>query len=247
MKQCTKCKVEKELDQFQKYWHSTQQKERIRGECTECLYKQRNERKRLKQKETELIQVSIRTEIIQPVVPELEIEVSIDYSDNPDYKQCIKCKEYKTKDKFYKDGRDSRFNRCKICIKKKDDADREKELIENGGSLLISPKPNTYKDKYQKELVFQFLPLCGWIFNEEKQIWWKPGLKDENGKFFNLKPKKRKTPPRLNIKRKPKYNNEEIIEMKRLKDNGESLKSIADKFNCTLPTIYKYIRYETEG
>lgn len=240
MKQCTKCKVEKELNQFQTYWHSTQQKQRVRGECTECLYKQKNERKRLKRKEDKLIQISIPTEIIQPVVPELEIEVSIDYSDNPDYKQCVGCKEYKFKTCYYKDGRDSRFNRCKTCIKKKDDEEREQQLIENGGSLQISPKPNTYKDKYQKELVFQFLPLCGWIFNEEKGMWWKPGFKDENGKFLNIK---RKT-----YKYNKPLTDDQHRNMIMLKKKGMRVGEIAGYIGASMSAVSRWLKlYEQKG
>jgi hypothetical protein len=155
MIRCNKCDELKEENQFATYWHSTQKKMRTRKICRGCISIQKSEYKKM---------VKAR-KIIQPVVPELQPDIFIDYSLDPNYKQCIKCKEYRTKDNYYKFGTDPRFNACKICIKKKDDEDREQELIENGGSLQISPKPNTYKDKYQKELVFQFLPLCGWIFN----------------------------------------------------------------------------------
>jgi len=174
MIRCNKCDELKEDNQFATYWHSTQNKMRTRTICIGCFSIQKAEyRKMVKERK-----------IIQPVVIELQPDPIIDYSLDPNYKQCNKCFEWRTKDNYYKFGTDPRFNSCKICIKKQDDADREEELIENGGSLQISPIPNVYKDKYQKQLVFQFLPLCGWIFNEEKGIWYKPGFKDEDGNFL---------------------------------------------------------------
>ena len=53
---CSKCKIEKEDKEFQTYWHSTQQKFRIRKECTFCHNTQHNERRRLKRKEAKLIE-----------------------------------------------------------------------------------------------------------------------------------------------------------------------------------------------
>ena len=238
MIRCNKCNIEKEDNQFQKYWHSTQQKHRIRKECSTCFYKQRNERKRLKRLEDKLNKVSIPTEIIQPVVPELEPEVSIDISQDPNYKQCIGCKEWKTKDNFYKFGADSRFNRCKACIKLKDEADREAELIEQGGSLQISPKPNIYKDQYQRKLVFDFLPLLGWIFNEEKGIWHKPGFKNDDGTFVNIKSK----PKGLNLKKFNKLSNEDRVEIYRLRKKGYKLEEIATIFGVTKAAICNSIK-----
>jgi ribosomal protein L13 len=234
MIRCSKCNIEKEKDKFQTYWHSTQQKHHTRKECTECFYKQRNERKRLKRLEDKLNKVSIPTEIIQPEVPELEI----DYSNNPEYKQCIGCKEYKLKNNFYKDGRESRFNRCKACIKIKDNKEREQELIENGGSLQISPTPNTYKDKYQKELVFQFLPLCGWKFNEDKGIWWKPGIKNEDGTFVNIKPYKKKI---SNITK------EQVQQMLQYKRRGMKIGLIAGYMGLSISNVSFWLqKYEKE-
>jgi hypothetical protein len=181
MIRCTKCDNLKEDKEFATYWHSTQQKMRTRKICRVCISIQKKAYK-------QMIKERKKT---QPVVIELQPEPIIDYSLDPNYKQCIKCNEWRTRDYYYKLGTDSRFNTCKICIKKKDDAEREQELIENGGSLKIPQKPNTYRDKYQKQLVFEFLPMLGWKFNEDNGIWYKPEVKDENGKFLIIRKNKR--------------------------------------------------------
>jgi hypothetical protein len=169
----------------------------------------------------------------QPVVKELQPEPIIDYSSNPEYKQCIKCNEYRTRDYYYKLGTDSRFNTCKVCIKKKDDAEREQELIENGGSLKIPQKPNTYRDKYQKQLVFEFLPMLGWQFNEESGIWWKEGVKTQMGTFVNIKP---------NAKTFKKVSKEERIEIVRLRKTGMKLQNIADIMGVSKGAISSFLK-----
>lgn len=226
MIRCNKCSELKEDNQFATYWHSTQKKMRTRKICRVCILIQKAEyRKTVKERK-----------ITQPVQP----EPIIDYSLDPNYKQCIKCKEYRTRDNYYKFGTDSRFNTCKICIKKKDLEEREEELIENGGSLKIPPRPNTYNDKYQKELVFEFLPLIGWKFNEENGIWYKSGFKDENGNFLTLTGKKRKSSVRLT--------NEQRQEIIKLRRKGYKLEYIAIKYGVTKSGISNIVRtYEQKN
>lgn len=227
MIRCNKCDNLKEEKEFETYWHSTQKKMRTRKICRGCISIQKKAYKDLLK----------QRKITQPVVPELQPEPIIDYSLDPNYKQCIKCKEYRTKDNYYKLGTDSRFNTCKICIKIKDDEDREQELIENGGSLKIPPKPNVYRDKYQKELVFSFLPLCGWKFNEETGIWYKDGIKDENGKFLNLK----ESITRRNLTQS------EIRSIYRLRRQGMLQREIAQELGITTATVHKWLKRNEEA
>lgn len=234
MIRCNKCNVEKEDNHFATYWHSTQQKQRIRKECKDCFYKQRNERKRLKRKEDKLNKLSIPTEIIQPVVPELQPEPVIDYYDTTDYKKCIGCNEILPKSDFYKQGTDSRFNRCKECINKQNRIDRQEELEEQGGSKQISPKPNTYKDKFQKQQVFEFLPLLGWKFNEQAGIWYREGFKNPDGTFVFIQ-KGRKTKYKTITK-------EDGVEIFKLRDNGYKLGYIADKVGVTKGAVSNYLK-----
>lgn len=238
MIRCHKCGIEKEDNHFQKYWHSTQKKHRIRKECTECFYKQRNERRRFKRLQNkELIKLSIPTDIILPHVPELEPEVL------QDEKKCNTCGKIKNLQQFYKSKKctKGRANCCIECEINKEKEERELELIENGGSLLISPKPNQYKDKYQKELVFQFLPLCGWIFNEENGIWYKPGFKDENGNFINIRKRKKILP-------RKKLTKEQIDNIYSLKSKGYKPKYISEALDINQMTVYNAIkRIENEN
>ena len=69
---CNVCKQDKELNQFQTYWHSTQQKMRTRKQCTECLYQLKLKRK----------------------------DPNKFYQNNPNYKKCNTCSECKPYSEF---------------------------------------------------------------------------------------------------------------------------------------------------
>jgi hypothetical protein len=231
MIRCNKCKIEKEVNQFQTYWHSTQQKHHIRKQCTECYYKQRNERRRLKRKEAKLIEVFIPTEIIQPEVPELQSEV----------KKCNTCHEVKPIDAFYlqsrKDGK--RFNRCAACEIEKDRLYRENERREQGGAIRVLTQPNTYNDEYQKDATFKIMKAYGWIFNEEKGMWWKPGIKNEDGTFVKVIPKKKKTRA---------LTDKQHQEMIMLKKKGMNVGIIAGYIGASISSVSRWlILYEKRG
>lgn len=236
---CNKCKVEKELNQFQTYWHSTQQKHRTRKECTECMYKIRNEKRRLKRKETKLIEVSIPTEIIQPVVPELEIELSIDDSN---YKKCNTCFEIKPIEKFYFQNKKlgKRFGRCSECELEKDRQERLELVKEQNGAIRIKSKPNEYYDEYQKEYTFNILKAIGWIFNEEKGMWWKPGVKNEDGTFVNVKPNRYKY-------NKP-LTDDQHRDMIMLRKKGMRVGEIAGYIGASDASVSRWLKlYEQKG
>lgn len=212
MKVCTKCKIEKELDQYQKYFHSSQQKWRVRGECTDCYYKSRLKRKN----------------------PELY------YQNNPDYKKCKTCSTWKIQDEFHYHSRVTgvRFNECKLCQNEKDKIKYQQELEENGGSSKVSPKPNVYKDKYQKEQTFMVMEVLGYIYNEDSGIWTKPGVKElVDGKIVFSKIKSK---PRVGIYQvKMDYNKLEL--MKEYRQRGYSYDKIANLLGISDTTVYKHL------
>lgn len=242
MIKCNKCYIEKEDNQFQTYWHSTQNKHRMRKTCTVCYYNQRNERKRLKRQEkSKLIQEPIPTEIIQPVPPELEIEVSIDKDDilidRTIEKRCNTCKQVKPLEQYYKSGKltvDGRYNRCIECELNKSKEDREEELKENGGSGRHYENPNKYYDEYQKEATFNILLAIGWNFNEDKGIWWKEGIKTEDGQFLNITPKKRRSSKTLT--------KDEYVEIFNLRKQNWKLWEIATKYNITKGGVHQILK-----
>lgn len=249
MKQCTVCNIEKELDKFQTYWHSTQQKHRTRGHCTECYYKLKRERRVLKREEAKLIQVSIKQEIIQPVQPELQPAI---LENNPNYKKCRTCQEYVHVDNYYhhKSRAKTSYLDCKTCIHKVENQKykiiRENRRIENGGSSKHFQKPNKWVDDLQRESTFNILKAIGWNFNEDKGIWWKEGIKNQDGIFINVKSKgainKRylfgEYPESIRTeKQKDMFN-----DMLQLRLNGDTYETIANKLGISDSTVYKWLK-----
>jgi hypothetical protein len=250
MKQCTKCKIEKELNQFQTYWHSTQQKNRTRGHCTECYYKQKNERKRLRTKEANLIQVSIRPEIIQPVQPELQPAI---LENNPNYKQCRTCQEYLELNKFYhhKSKSKSSYLDCRKCLNKKDvdksRKEREEYIRENGGSERHKQKPGEWIDEYQKEATYNILKAIGWKLNKDNGIWWKEGIKNSDGVFINIKNSKRykitsfeNYPIIINTHQKKEIFDRAVV----LRNKGVTYRNISYEVGLSETTIYNWLNYK---
>lgn len=217
---CSKCGVEKDESNYQKYFHSSQNKWRVRKECTECFYK-----KRLRRKNPDLY-----------------------YQDNTEYKKCKTCNKWKHVDQYYFHNRElnRRFSSCIPCEVEKNRQLSLKRKEEQGGSLTVPKSPNKYFDRFQKENTFQFMQLMGWKFNEEKGIWWKEGIKDKNGIFDKIGNK-----PKRIIKRRPgivtkvtKYTMEDIKDMKKMRKEGSTLQAIADKYDCSAPTVFKWVNYE---
>lgn len=164
MIKCTKCNHSKEEKEYQTYFHSKQNTVRTRKVCTICF----NEQKKLTR---------------------LNKKITIDpdkyYSTQPDYKKCTGCKSWKKRDEFYKSGRNGVASKCSICYNAEQIAKRKEKNIENGGAIRVGQQPNTYFGETQKEQVFEFLQLLGYIY--ENGIWIKPGYKEViNGKItFN--------------------------------------------------------------
>jgi len=216
MKICTKCNVEKELDQYQKYFHSSQQKWRVRGECTDCYYKTRLKRK----------------------------NPNLYYENHPDYKKCKSCTEWKLVDDFHYHSRVTgvRFNICKICQREQDRIKYDQEIEDKGGSDKINRQPNVYKDKYQKEQTFMVMEVLGYTYYEDKGIWLKPGTKElVNGKIVFPKIAKNRMIGKYNTK----IDQNRLDRMKELREKGLSYNKIADILDVSDTSVFKYLNGKT--
>ena len=120
--------------------------------------------------------------MLATIVPESQPDP---YADQPGYKQCVQCKEWKYKNQFYKQHQTHTTVRCKPCIlgieKIKRDKEKEEKLVENWGSSRVLLKPNHFTDKYQKEHTHEFLKVIGWIQDPQTNKWYKPGIKEQDG------------------------------------------------------------------
>ena len=211
---CSKCKIDKELDCYQVYWHSKVNKHYRRKECTTCFYDQKNKRKkekRLKMKDPDYI-----------------------YKNNPDYKKCSRCSTWNKIEDFLAktNHKYSYCHQCRIIEAREIYANK---LVENMGGEKYYIQPNTYSNDLQKTAVFNIMKALNWKFNEEKGIWYKPGIKDKNNKWSNIKPTK---PNKFIFIRTP-----EIVEkMVSMRKKGKTKFEIATAFNCGATTVYNILK-----
>jgi hypothetical protein len=210
---CNKCKIDKEINNFQVYWHSTHQKSYTRKECTECLYTIRNKKRREKTL--------------------LKNDPSHIFKDNPNYKKCYRCSNYNELSSYLaKTGH--RYSYCYDCRLKESRDDAEQELIDTMGGYNFYQKPNKYYNDLQKQGVFNIMKALNWQFNEEKGIWFKSGIKDENNNWVNLN---KKIVSKTKFKPTP-----EIIEKAiNLRKKGKTKLEIAIELNCGETSVYKIL------
>jgi len=205
---CTVCDKIKEINQFQTYWHSTQQKMRTRKQCTECYYN-----KRLLGKDPEKY-----------------------YQNNPNYKKCSTCSEWKLLSAFYQKHGKPYLNRCKECEKNLERKKRKEHIMNNCGGDLVLMRPNKYTDKYQMACTFELMEALGYTFDEPTGIWIKPGVKElVDGKpvFLNVG-KSRKIGNKITTKM--------VDEMLELYKSGWGYKRISNKLGCSDTSVFKYIK-----
>jgi hypothetical protein len=99
--------------------------------------------------------------------------------------------------------------------------------------------------------VFNFLQLIGWKFNEEKQIWWKTGIKNNDGVFLKFKeqPLKHKIPFDATegyvhkSTGRTKLSKDQFKELYDMKKQGYTYPQLMVYFKLCQPTLHKYIKY----
>jgi len=205
---CTVCDKDKEINQFQTYWHSTQQKMRTRKQCTECFY---NNRLIIKDPEKY-------------------------YQNNPNYKKCSTCSDWKLLSEYYQKNGKPYLNRCKECEKNLEREKRKEYIMNNCGGDKILTRPNKYSDEYQRACTFELMEALGYTFDEATGIWIKPGVKElvDGIPFF------------INLGKSSKIRNKitsmMIKQMLELYKSGWGYKRISDKIGCSQTSVFKYIK-----
>jgi Mor family transcriptional regulator len=170
-----------------------------------------------------------------------------DIENNPDYKKCIDCNEYKLLQEYYLSAARQAVRRCKSCyVIFYNDKVKEK-MEDKGGKDNYYKDPNKYTSEIQRSQVFMVMELLGWEF--DGQVWNKPGLK-ENGVFINIIPteKKKIKRPSLPHGRKIKsgvWNNQEKIV--KLIDEGHLYGDVAEVYDCSHTLIRSVVsKYRNE-
>ena len=155
-----------------------------------------------------------------------------------EYKICKTCRENKHHSEYYIYKGIYVFPNCKACTSKKDKENHKKEVEKKGGSEFVHSTPGVFACPIQKENTFKILKSLGYQLNEEKNIWWKPGVKEivDNKPVFLLH---RKGPGKDKLK--------QIMKVLDLHKSGMNGKKIATKTNLSATTVYKIIRENEES
>lgn len=163
-------------------------------------------------------------------------------------KMCSRCFEDKPYSEFYIHSQTKKpFSRCKRC-ELDDDNERYRQQIEdNGGSERVRKYPGQWVDKYQQENVEGFLKVIGWEHNGKH--WFKEGVRSgEDGVWERMRGLKKFRKPRMykeqNASERLKTKVEDII---KLRDAGETFKTISGIYNTSVPTLYKVIKQYYEA
>lgn len=160
---CNKCNVEKPIDQYFVETKKDTGKQYRKKYCNDCFRQQARDWKS-------------KNRISKTKLKQIEEERI------KNQKVCKSCNIPKDPNEYYA----YRKSICKECIKtfeKKKYYDAETVKRENGGILRCPPKPGVYLDDYQRYYTKQILLAIGWSHNEEKDIFYKPGLKDKDGNW----------------------------------------------------------------
>lgn len=125
-------------------------------------------------------------------------------------KQCSKCGVFRQLDEYYKrkhkNGKEYYNATCIECCK---NARAEyhlgynwKKIVEYQNKWIIHNKPGHFANQKQKQELIEFMTTkLKWNYNEEKNLFWKPGLKNADGTWVNIidipKPRKMKWTPEI--------------------------------------------------
>ena len=208
MKICSKCKVERNDDEYYSYWHSTQKKYRIRLVCNTCTREQSKQYK-LNRKNKNITIEQVPTQ------------------------HCPQCKKDVPLTGYYDSGRGIKGRYCASCIRKNQNDKNYKKIMSNGGSERIPVKPNTYVDEFQKAQTFYVLEALGWKYNDNG-IWSKEGVKSADNVWVNIIPqKKRKSRPAGIITKKKHGVHNYIPQIVRQREQGMTYGELADIYCCS--------------
>ena len=248
MKVCSKCKIEKNDDQYYTYYHSTLKKHYTRGVCQDCMKKQakqvklriKERKQRLKEERKKMIEVLAEQNKVATIVPNAIVE---DFSTNPDYKQCKMCNEYVPLTEYYQNKQSGYYHsRCKPCHLQYSSGKLinyyQEKYRTRGGSEKVMRKAGEFTDIYQEEQVHWLLNLIGWSMDGD--VWVKKGIKQVvDGKIvWDKVPTVEKVKKVRTLKPKRTYDVEKMVQ---LRNEGLTLLEIAQIVGCSKPTVRKLL------
>jgi hypothetical protein len=240
---CNKCNIDKELDQYYTYYHSTQQKYRTRKICLFCYnYQKRKRRETIKEEKIiEPTPVKIIPTPTPTPEPFIEPEVFIDM--DIDTKVCYTCKIEKPLTDFYIHTQTGKpFTHCKRCESDKGNREYRQYIEDNGGSDKVRKYPGQWVDSYQQENVEGFLKVIGWKHNGNH--WYKEGVRSgEDGVWERMRGMKKYRRPPATPKKSPVLERlmKHIDDIIKLRKEGMTFSKISYIYNTSSPYITKVI------
>ena len=241
---CTKCKIDKPDADFYQY------KGKNRSRCKICIRSSAVGRDRSKYnrtprifKDKSRIVLSIQKEVTPPqIVSNCEIDI---HKDNPDYRKCKMCEQYKPVSEFYQNKQNGYYHaRCKVCHNqytcKRQHEYYQKRYETCGGSEKVLPKPNAYMDKYQEEQTHWVMKLMGWTYNDNG-VWSKEGIKDKDNNWVKI-PKEEKVIQVRKTRRT--ITSDDIKKIIEYRKSGLLLREIAVLYGCSKTKIGEILIYE---
>lgn len=98
--------------------------------------------------------------------------------------KCTQCGKEKELSDFYFFVKKNEYSN--ICLKCQRINYLKKRENENGFVNKVMQEPRAFFDEKQKQQTFEFMQMLGWTYNQEKDIWYKSGIVDENGVWLGL-------------------------------------------------------------
>ena len=165
----------------------------------------------------------------------------------PEERICCACGEMKPISEFYikktKKGTPRPSSYCIICLSEKN-KEYARDKRGTSGWNDIDKNPGEYNDNEEKEQTHQLLKLIGWKFDKEKNMFYKPGLKEKDGTWTIFK-KHQPKPIELNIPThtpgKP-LSKEMREKIKELIFEGYDKNEIATTTNVSVSMVYSINR-----
>lgn len=114
----------------------------------------------------------------------MPIKGKINKEDNTKF--CITCEKWVPYDPEHWHMRNGKThsNHCKECFNKQSRERARKTRETDFDNWIVYQEPYKYKNERQKQQTEEFLTKIGWEFNPNNGIWYKDGIKDENGNWL---------------------------------------------------------------
>ena len=256
---CKSCKIDKHPTLFGEQWSKASQKYYKRLTCRTCCAAAEMQRRRIKNGEPYSTR---KKKSLEPQISkQKKIEVDVPPKEKEDNlppkeyvrkvrlskteKYCNGCKEILPIEFFKGLKRIKAYSKCLECRRSEEKLRSNIILEKNGGTQRYSMYPNEYLSEQQKKTTHNFMLLLGWQFNKDKGIWYKDGIKTDQGIFINIK---HHTKEQVEINNKGRNNRIKdlmtpvVNELKKFRKDGYTCSEIAEMYGVSKKVIENWTK-----